>query len=103
MMGAETARNPEKIGTSTVTLLPPSTRTVRLTLLPLSVTSVTVWRPGVTVHVTGDSPTALPSTSTRAPGGSVEITSWPSLLEGAGVVAGSFTGPTGPPTFTSGV
>src|SRR4051794_4253118 len=88
-MGAEIAANPEKIGISSDRLRPASTRTVFLTL-PLSVISVSVCRPGVTVgSVTGDSPTALPSSSTLAPAGWVETTICPAVLDGAGVDFGS--------------
>src|SRR5687768_4947127 len=86
-MGANTAIQPEKTGTSSVSVLPASTLTVRL-IDPALVTNVRTRRPTATLcSVTGDSPAGSPSSSTLAPAGCVSMTIVP-VGAGGGATTG---------------
>src|SRR4029079_6166072 len=87
-IGDEIAANPEKSSMSIAIALPASTRNVRFAVM-LSPIMVKVSRPGGTgSSVSGDSPAALPSISTRAPGGLVVMVTRPAFF-GTGFTGGS--------------
>lgn len=84
-MASHPPTGPLTLGSENITeAVPPAVTVMVRSAEPVSLVTVTLWSAGVkSVTVIGDVPRALPSTETRAPGGSVTTDTRPTTTAGS--------------------